>query len=104
PNFPESVRAMFERRLLRETPKEGDPAFARSHYFTVLSNASAVHAAVESAVLAGFAVEVDNSCDDRDYKDAADYLLRRLRELRQGVSRACLISGGEVTVKVGSTS
>jgi hydroxypyruvate reductase len=33
---------------------------------------------------------------------AADQLLRRLRELRRGVSRACLISGGEVTVKVGS--
>ena len=26
--------------------------------------------------------------------------MRRLRELRRGVSRACLISGGEVTVKV----
>src|SRR5207302_3267744 len=31
---------------------------------------------------------------------AADYLLGRLRELRKGVSRACLISGGEVTVVV----
>ncbi|HET7752087.1 MAG TPA: MOFRL family protein, partial [Terriglobales bacterium] len=30
----------------------------------------------------------------------ADYLLGRLRELRQGVSRVCLISGGEVTVRV----
>jgi glycerate 2-kinase len=104
PNFPGPIRAMFERRTLRETPKETDPAFARSHYVTVLSNASAVHAAVESAALAGFAVEVDNSCDDCDYKDVADHLLRRLRELRQGVSRVCLISGGEVTVKVGSPS
>jgi len=30
----------------------------------------------------------------------ADYLLERLRALAQGVSRICLISGGEVTVKV----
>jgi len=102
PNFPAPVRAMFERRRLLETPKAGDPAFLRSHYLTVLSNASAVHAAVERAVLNGFAVEVDNSCDDCDYQQAADYLLRRLRELRRGVSRACLISGGEVTVKVSS--
>ena len=50
--------------------------------------------------LGGFAVEVDNSCDDWDYERAADRLLGRLRELRRGVSRACLISGGEVTVKV----
>jgi glycerate 2-kinase len=47
---------------------------------------------------------VDNSCDDWDYQRAADHLLRRLRELRHGVSRACLISGGEVTVKVSANS
>lgn len=104
PHFPASVRALFERQKLGETPKAGDSAFARSHYVTVLSNATAVHAAVESAALAGFAVEVDNTCDDWDYKHAADHLLGRLRELRRGVSRACLISGGEVTVKVGSHS
>lgn len=104
PNFPASVRGLFERHKLLETPKAGDPSFERSQYVTVLSNATAVQAAVESAVLAGFAVEVDNSCDDCDYKQAADHLLRRLRELRQGVSRACLIFGGEVTVKVGSPS
>ena len=57
---------------------------------------------MERAALAGFAVEVDNRCDDWDYQRAADYLLQRLRELRRGVSRACLISGGEVTVKVGA--
>ncbi len=102
--FPGSVRALFEQRNLQETPKAGDPAFARSHYVTVLSSASAVNAAVEHAALGGFAVEVDNSCDDCDYRDAADHLLRRLRELRPGVSRACLISGGEVTVKVATPS
>jgi glycerate 2-kinase len=104
PNFPAPVRAMFERRRLQETPKADDPAFARSNYVTVLSNASVVNAAIESAALNGFAVEVDNTCDDSDYREAADHLLHRLRELRRGVSRACLISGGEVTVKVGSPS
>ena len=102
--FPESVRRLFERGMLEETPKQGDPAFERSRYTTVLSNATATNAGVESAVLGGFAVEVDNSCDDWDYQRAADHLLRRLRELRHGVSRACLISGGEVTVKVGANS
>ena len=102
--FPESVRTLFERARLQETPKPGDPAFADSHYTTVLSNATATNAAVESAVLGGFAVEVDNSCDDWDFQRAADHLLGRLRELRRGVSRACLVSGGEVTVQVGAKS
>jgi hydroxypyruvate reductase len=43
---------------------------------------------------------VDNSCDDWDYERAAEYLLKRLRELRKQSPRVCLISGGEVTVKV----
>src|SRR5271157_5140443 len=102
PRFPESVRTLFERGQLQETPKQGDPAFEDSRYVTVLSNATATNAAVESAVLGGFAIEVDNSCDDWDFQRAADHLLGRLRELRRGVSRACLISGGEVTVKVGA--
>ena len=102
--FPPSVRSLFDGRQLNETPKAGDPAFAHSHYATVLSNATAVNAAVESAKLGGFAVEVDNSCDDWDYQQAADHLLQRLRQLRRGASRACLISGGEVTVKVGAAS
>ena len=43
---------------------------------------------------------MDNSCDDWDYLRARDYLLDRLRELRRKSERVCLISGGEVTVKV----
>ncbi len=99
--FPASVRQIFERRQLQETPKADDAAFAQSRFLTILSNATALKAAVEEAALGGFAIEVDNSCDDWDYADAADHLLSRLRVLRQGASRVCLISGGEVTVKAG---
>lgn len=100
PHLPPAVHVIFHNHLLQETPKQRDPAFGRSTYLTVLSNATAMHAVVGRAVLAGFAVEVDNTCDDWDYQAAADHLLHRLRELRRGVSRACLISGGEVTVKI----
>ena len=102
--FPASVRGLFEHDLLEETPKQGDPAFQHSRYTTVLSNATATSAVVESATQGGFAVDMDNTCDDWDFQRAADHLLGRLRELRQGVSRACLVSGGEVTVKVGTNS
>src|SRR3954469_24762158 len=102
PALPESVRELFERHALPETPKPDDPAFARSRVWPVLSNATAQKAAASEAAMHGFAVEVDNSCDDQDYAKAADHLLKRLRKLREGVSRVCLISGGEVTVKVPS--
>ncbi|HET7751235.1 MAG TPA: DUF4147 domain-containing protein [Terriglobales bacterium] len=100
PRLPEPVRRLFAERRLEETPKAGDEAFARSRWWTVLSNAEVRQAAASAAAQTGFAVTIDNSCDDWDYAAAADYLLGRLRELRQGVSRVCLISGGEVTVRV----
>jgi hydroxypyruvate reductase len=98
--FPLSVRELFERQALEETPKKNDPAFARSRWRTVLSNASAERAAAAAAAECGFTVEIDHSCDDWDYAKAADYLLDRIRGLQREVSRACIVSGGEVTVKV----
>jgi glycerate 2-kinase len=104
PRLPESVRNLFKKRGLEETPKAGDPLFERARWSTVLSNVSAQKAAVERAAMQGFAIQIDNACDDWDYRKAADYLLDRVRELRKGVSRVCLISGGEVTVKVDENS
>jgi hydroxypyruvate reductase len=98
--FPQSVRELFERHALEETPKSDDPAFVRARWWPVLSNKTAIDEAGVAATNHGFAVEVDNRCDDWDYDRAADYLLERLRKLRKSVSRVCLISGGEVTVKV----
>ncbi len=100
PDFPESTRELFEKRALEETPKQDDAAFARSRWWKILSNETAEKVAAAAAAKQGFAVEIDHSCDDWDYARAADYLLERLRALRQGVSKACIISGGEVTVKV----
>jgi hydroxypyruvate reductase len=98
--FPASVADLFRQHALDETPKSDDPAFVRARWWTVLSNKVAIDEAAVAATHAGFAVEVDNSCDDWPYDKAADYLLNRLRELRRDVSRVCLISGGEVTVAV----
>jgi glycerate 2-kinase len=98
--FPASVRELFQRHALEETPKSDDPAFVRARWWPVLSNKTAVEEAGVAATRQGFAVDVENSCDDWDYQRAADYLLERLRKLRQSVSRVCLISGGEITVKV----
>ena len=98
--FPPSTRELFERHAIEETPKSDDPAFHKSRWWTILSNQSAIEAATGLAERAGFIVYVDNSCDDWDYAKAAGFLLNRVRELREQFSPACLISGGEVTVKV----
>jgi len=100
PQFPPSTRELFERRILEETPKSDDQAFGRSRWWTILSNQTAVEQSKIAAEHAGFAVHIDNSCDDWEYGRAADYLLQRLRELRKQSEQVCLISGGEVTVKV----
>jgi glycerate 2-kinase len=98
--FPPSVRELFERHALEETPKSDDPVFHRSRWWTILSNAAVINAVREEALRLGFAVEVDNSPDDWDYERTADYLVTRVRQLRKTSARVCLISGGETTVKV----
>jgi glycerate 2-kinase len=98
--FPASVSELFQKHALEETPKSDDPAFHNARWCTILSNKTATDAVADVATREGFAVEVDNSCDDWDYAPAADYLLNRLQELRKKSERVCLISGGEVTVTV----
>jgi hydroxypyruvate reductase len=98
--FPIAVRELFSNRLLGETPKASDPAFGHARWWPVLSNSTILESASSLAASHGLRVEIDNSCDDWDYAAAADYLLGKLRQLQRGVSRACIVSGGEVTVRV----
>jgi len=98
--FPQSTRELFERHALEETPKSDDPAFHRARWWPLLSNQTVIEEASVTAERAGFVVQVDNSCDDWDYERAADYLLQRVRELKRQFSPVCLLSGGELTVKV----
>ncbi|HVZ18350.1 MAG TPA: DUF4147 domain-containing protein [Terriglobales bacterium] len=100
PKFPASVRVVFEQKLLQETPKSDEPAFVHARWWPILSSGMAAKEAASLAASHGFAVEIDNACDNWDYKRAADYLLQRVRKLRQGASKVCVISAGEVTVRV----
>ena len=68
-----SVSELFQRHAIDETPKSDDPAFVHSRWWTVLSNKIAVEEAGAVATSHGFAVEIDNSCDDWDYERAANY-------------------------------
>jgi len=85
----------------KKTAPDSAAAFGRSHFDTLLSNHDFVNAARERAERLGFKVVVDNSCDDWDYAKAARYLLERFHALRREHPRFCLLSSGEVTVRLG---
>jgi hydroxypyruvate reductase len=80
-----------------------DDAFSQSVFELLLSSHDLAENARALAQKAGFHVVVDNSCDDWDYADAARYLLGRFHALRAVHPRLCLISVGEVTVKLDRT-
>jgi len=115
--FPASIRSFFERAgssdiparrvpLIPRLPWKAEPgsipgevnAFHNSIFEVLLSSLDLVENARAEAEKLGFHTEVDNSCDDWDYVDAARYLLERFHALRTVHPRCCLISGGEVTV------
>jgi glycerate 2-kinase len=95
----ESVRRFFESRDLPETPK---PGILAARAITLLSSDDLAEAARTRAEALGFHAIIDNTCDDWDYRAAAEYLVDRLRSLRSIYPRVCLISSGEVTVKLSS--
>lgn len=124
--FPARVRAFFARTDLPESPgNKGwrpqfmprlqrrmtaaatmsgeDEAFRDSVFEILLSSHDLVENARLQAQKAGYFTVVDNSCDDWDYADAAKYLQQRFNELRKTHERVCLISVGEVTVKLDRT-
>jgi hydroxypyruvate reductase len=100
--FPSRVREFFAGPLCVETPKPAHPAFARASWTVLLSSAQLAEAAAQAARARGFLVEVDNTCDEWEYRDAARFLLERSAALAgdqaRNQPRTCLISVGEVSV------
>jgi hydroxypyruvate reductase len=94
--FPPDVRAFFDDPNLPETP-----ALTGAAAETLLSSDDLIGAAREMALALGYEVIMDTSCDDWDYGDASRYLLDRFYRLRREHPRLCLLSGGEVTVRLG---
>ncbi|HWQ03024.1 MAG TPA: DUF4147 domain-containing protein [Candidatus Nitrosotenuis sp.] len=100
--LPASIRRQFEERTLQETPKQGDAAFANSHFEILLGMHDLFHAAHRAAEAAGFVTICDNSTDDWPLSRAADALLEKLEQLRvQHPARpVCVIADGEVSSPV----
>ena len=102
-SFPASATAAL-RNVLRPRMRVENlpqpPGFGSLYLDTLLSGHDLVNAARDRAQQLGYKVVIDNSCDDWDYEAAAEHLVQRLLELRRLHPKVCLISSGEVTVKV----
>ncbi len=92
---PESVQTFFASPHLPETPK---PHQLEVRAATLLTSDDLAHHAKRRAEELGLYTVIDNTCDDWDYRSAADYLLDRLRTLRRDHPRLCILSSGEITV------
>ena len=100
--LPASLRPGFAERKLAETPKAGDPAFARSLFLLVLDHHRLFHQAHRAAESHGFATLCDNSTDDWPLERAADFLLDLLARHKQANPDrpVAVIADGEVLCRV----
>ena len=131
--FPPSVRRFFTQPDLPETPgdkaapnrnaepaehipnagpgQDAQPTFSSgsrrltNSFATLLSESDLLRAAQEKAAALGYEIIVDNACDDWPYEKAGIYLVNRLIQLRRQRPgrKLCLLSGGEVTVRIDRT-
>lgn len=102
PRLPNSVLRRFEDRTLVETPKAGDPAFARSQWCCLLDNLAALDRLENRAREFGWVVERDLSVDDQPVRDAAVSLIDRLQALRSKSPQrtVAVTTGGELSSPV----
>ena len=100
--LPPRLRALFDRYVLIETPKPGDPAFARAHFEILLGLHDLFHQAHRVAEAAGCVTICDNSTDDWALEKSADFLLDQLAQLRRANPghRVAVIADGEVSSPV----
>jgi len=101
-SFPSSLRTAFEREKMRETPKAGDSAFARSHFEILLGEHELFHAAHHACEMAGFVSVCENETDNWPIEKAADHLLKELalHKRRNPGRPVAIISSGEVSSPV----
>ncbi len=104
---PAAVKQRFELGAagrIRETPKKGDPAFRKIRSYIIAGNSLACTAAAQSARRLGYHTQVLTSRLEGDTGDAARFHMGIAAEIvshRRPLRRpACLISGGETTVRI----
>jgi glycerate 2-kinase len=102
PKFPPSVREIFEKQLLRETPKESDPAFRSAHFSLLLGAHDLLHAAHHALEGEGIYCIADNTTDNWPVGKTVDHLLSLLESTKSNVPKQCcaIVANGEVSSPV----
>jgi hydroxypyruvate reductase len=103
PKLPPRVQSRFDwPEMLAETPKPGDPAFARSAFQVLLGREDLFQPAQRAAEAAGLVTVCDDSTDDWPVAEAADFLLKELATLKQANPGrpVAMIADGEVSSPV----
>jgi glycerate 2-kinase len=100
--FPPSIREIFEKGRLRETPKESDPAFARAHFSLLLGAHDLLHAAHHALEAKGHFCIVDNTTENWQLEKAADHLLSLLESMKSKdpQQHCAIVADGEVSSPV----
>jgi glycerate 2-kinase len=102
PKLPASLRNAFAQNQLQESPKEGDPAFARAHFVLLLGSHDLLHAAHHACEAEGYTCLCDNSTDNWPIEKAAGHLLALLASLKKmnPGKPVAILSDGEVSCPV----
>jgi hydroxypyruvate reductase len=105
--MPPAILRVLEKGLngeLPETPKAGDPVFARTQDRIVAGNFQALQAARSAAESRGYNTLLLSSTMDGETRDVARVHASLAREIRASgnpvAAPACLLSGGETTVTI----
>lgn len=96
-DLPPAARALLEDDA-SETPKPGDPAFAGSEFRIIARPADAIAAARAAAEAAGYSVHDLGADCEGEARDVAAAHAALALELKRACKRACILSGGELTV------
>jgi glycerate 2-kinase len=100
--FSAALRRWLDEGKMPETPKTGDPAFAKAHFSLLLGMDDLFHPAHHAAEAEGCVTACDNTTDDWPVEKAAESLLGQLEDLRRTHPgrRVALIADGEVSSPV----
>lgn len=102
PQLPQNVRLHIEKgrnREIEETPKPGDPLFSNTVNKIIGNNSGAIGAAAKKATALGYHTHIIPGLITGDAETAARKLVASALNYK-GPRPACIIQGGETTVKV----
>jgi glycerate 2-kinase len=81
-----------------ETPKPGDPAFARADHILAATAAQSLEAAADKARQLGYRPVILGDALEGEARDLAQQHARQAMDLRRDGERIAILSGGEATV------